>query len=285
VFSRVFNPNNGFADRMKHVIEPNVSVQRRTQIDEQNRIPIAAGSYDTIIGGTTQISYGLANRLLVRKAAAADETSPAAAQGGAPREFLNVALRQSYYTDSRASTFDSSYAYGYANRPPSPFSPVSLTAKASPLNPMLVDFRLEYDPTSAAVVKLLGYGLNGTFRTNMVDTTVGWNKQFYAPTSPTASPLAQSYIQQTTQLRLAEGKYGGTVTFHYDIARSTLVNHRYIAYYNAQCCGVSFEYLAYNYTGVTSSILPQNRRFNMSFTLAGVGSFSNFFGAFGGGTY
>ena len=31
-------------------------------------------------------------------------------------------------------------------------------------------------------------------------------------------------------------------------------------------------------------LLPQDRRFNMSFTLAGVGSFSNFFGAFGGGT-
>ena len=32
-------------------------------------------------------------------------------------------------------------------------------------------------------------------------------------------------------------------------------------------------------------LLPKDRRFNMSFTLAGVGSFSNFFGAFGGGTY
>jgi len=31
--------------------------------------------------------------------------------------------------------------------------------------------------------------------------------------------------------------------------------------------------------------MPRDRRFNMSFTLAGVGSFSNFFGAFGGGTY
>ena len=58
-----------------------------------------------------------------------------------------------------------------------------------------------------------------------------------------------------------------------------------MAFYNAQCCGVSFEFQSFNYPNNPSFLLPQDRRFNMSFTLAGVGSFSNFFGAFGGGTY
>ena len=61
-------------------------------------------------------------------------------------------------------------------------------------------------------------------------------------------------------------------------------NHRYIAFYNSQCCGISFEYMAYNYAQSTNLPINKNRRFNMSFTLAGVGSFSNFFGAFGGGS-
>ena len=65
------------------------------------------------------------------------------------------------------------------------------------------------------------------------------------------------------------------------------MNQRYVGFYNAQCCGVSFEYQAMNYSAQVSNqfLLPRDKRFNMSFTLAGVGSFSNFFGAFGGSTY
>jgi hypothetical protein len=71
---------------------------------------------------------------------------------------------------------------------------------------------------------------------------------------------------------------------NYDIGRQTLLSQRYIGFYNAQCCGVSFEYQAVNYPDNGYFLIPQDRRFNMSFTLAGVGSFSNFFGAFGGTT-
>ena len=39
VFSRVFNPNNAIADRLKHIIEPSYSVQRRSEIPSQDRIP------------------------------------------------------------------------------------------------------------------------------------------------------------------------------------------------------------------------------------------------------
>jgi hypothetical protein len=56
-----------------------------------------------------------------------------------------------------------------------------------------------------------------------------------------------------------------------------------VAYYNAQCCGVAVEYQVYNLlTPDPRTGLPYDRRFNVSFTLAGVGTFSNFFGAFGG---
>ncbi len=274
VFSRVFSPNNAFAERMKHVIEPTFSVQRRTTIENQERVPNVQGRYDTVIGGTTQLSYGLANRLLVRKRAAEG------AQAGAPQELLNVSVRQSYYSDERASQYDPAYGYSQG-RPASPFSPISLSARAIPTRPMAVDFRLEYDPRTEATYKVIGYGLNGVFRTNMVETSAGWSKQNYGASSAGRS---NNYLQQSTQLRFGGGRYGGTVSLNYDIARSTLLNHRYIAFYNAQCCGISFEYLAYNYGSGTNLLIAQNRRFNMSFTLAGVGSFSNFFGAFGGGS-
>ena len=276
VFSKVFNPNNAIADRLKHIIEPSYSVQRRTKIASQDFIPRAAGGYDTIIGGTTQVTYGVANRFLVRKGSGAE------AEAGGPRELLTVNLRQSYYTDERASQFDSSYSYGYQYRKPSPFSPISLTARAAPTVPIGVDFRLEYDPTSAAEKKLLGFGLNGVMRTGMIESTTGWSRQAYGNTS---SGRSNNYINQGTSLRFRDGRFGGTVTFNYDIGRSKLLNHRYVGFYSAQCCGVSVEYQEYDYSANTNILVPKDRRFNMSFTLAGVGSFSNFFGAFGGGTY
>ena len=116
VLSRVFNPQNAIAERMKHVVEPNFSVQHRTNIANQDRIPRTSGAYDIIIGGTTQMNYGLTNRLLVRKDAAGEP------QAGAPRELLSVSMRQTYYTNAEASTFDTSYhtAWATGTRMPSP---------------------------------------------------------------------------------------------------------------------------------------------------------------------
>ena len=99
VFSKVFSPNNAIADRLKHVIEPSWSVQRRTKIDNQNLIPITAGGgFDTIIGGSTQMNYGLANRVMVRKTGGA-ENDPSAAprellERGAQAELLHRRARQ-----------------------------------------------------------------------------------------------------------------------------------------------------------------------------------------------
>ena len=54
-------------------------------------------------------------------------------------------------------------------------------------------------------------------------------------------------------------------------------------YYNAQCCGVTMEFQNFDLSGLGSRApVQQDRRFNIGFTLAGIGTFSNFFGALGG---
>jgi LPS-assembly protein len=279
VVSRVFNPQNAIADRMKHVIEPTFSVSRRTEIPNQNGIPQRALGTDIVVGGTTSMNYGLTNRLLVRKDV---EGQP---QAGAPRELLSLSVRQTYYTDANASQYDPQYSYGYQYRNPNAFSPVSFTARVTPLTPLLVDWRMEYDPVPLSEFSptILGMSLNGTWRSENADVTTSWTRQAYASIDRRIPP--NNFIQTSANLRFVGGRYGGNVTYHYDIARSTLVNQRYVAFYNAQCCGVSFEYQSVNYPDSSRFFLPKDRRFNMSFTLAGVGSFSNFFGAFGGGTY
>lgn len=284
VFTRVFNPGNSFAERMKHVIEPAFTVQRITSIDNQNRIPTTA-SYEFVVGGVTRLTYGLTNRLLVRRA---ERSATPAAEGapqsaGAPRELLSVAVNQSYYTDEAASPFDNNYGYSALFRRPSNFSTVAVTARATPAQAVAIDLRGEYDPV-AEDRKLVGIGLNGTIRSRIVEASAGWNKQSFGGI---ANGLASNhYIRQATTVRLAGNKVGGTVEFNYDIGRSTLLNQRYIANYNAQCCGIAFEYQSFNFPGLDPRFaVPQDRRFNFSFTLAGIGSFSNFFGNFGGRTY
>ena len=278
VISRVFNPNNAVADRMKHVVEPSFSVQRRTEIANQDRIPTVTG-YDKIVGGVTQMSYGVTNRVMVRKDI---EGQP---QAGAPRELLNVSVRQSYYTDENASKFDQSYSYGFGSRPPNAFSPISLVARATPTAPLAIDYRVEYDPIADDTSpKLLGMSLNGVLRAPAVNVTVGWLRQAFTQRTQTGAEIrANNLLNTTTDFRIKN--VGGALTFNYNFAESTLLNQRYVAFYNAQCCGVSFEYQSYSYPDTNQFLIPKDRRFNMSFTLAGVGSFSNFFGAFGGSTY
>ena len=128
VFSKVFTPNNAFADRLKHVIEPNINFQRITDYDNEDRIPTTAGVYDVVIGGVTRVNYGVNNRFLVRKAPKDPKASAAAS---APREFLSVAITQSYYTDPRRANSTPAFnlamgvgALPAASRPsPSPRAP------------------------------------------------------------------------------------------------------------------------------------------------------------------
>ena len=56
-----------------------------------------------------------------------------------------------------------------------------------------------------------------------------------------------------------------------------LYQQRVSGFYNTQCCGVAFEYQRYDYGGGYS--YPVDKRFFMTFTLAGLGNFSPFTGA------
>jgi LPS-assembly protein len=280
IFTRVFNPNNAFAERMKHVFEPAFTLQRITTIDNQRQIPTTA-SYEYVVGGVTRLTYGVTNRLLVRRPApsANAEAEGNQATSGPPRELLTVNINQSYYSNPSASPYDQAYGYSSLFRPPSNFSTIALISRAMPAQSLGMDFRMEYDPI-ATERQLVGFGMNGVVRTGRVDATAGWNRQNYQTGNQFTS---NNYIQQTTTLRLLGNTLGGTVQFNYDIGRSTLLNQRYIANYNAQCCGLVVEFQSFNYPG--GFIVNQDRRFNVSFTLAGIGSFSNFFGTFGGSSY
>jgi hypothetical protein len=271
-FSRVFTPNNAIADRLKHVIEPTFSVQRVTTFDNQDRIPTTGGAYDFIVAGSTRMQYGLANRVLVRKAAGADGSSAATA----PRELLTVTVNQSYYTDASARLFDVSYETNRQVTEQTHFSPVSVSVRSAPTMLTTATLRMELDQKD---LTLRTIGASGSSNYRAAQVTAGWTRTNYKNQTP------QSFLNASSTFNFNGGRTGGTYALDWDISRGYLLQQRWIGFYNAQCCGITMEYQQFKFAQIITGGVPQDKRFNIGFTLAGIGTFSNFFGALGGGRF
>ena len=268
VFNRIFNPPQGReGTKFKHVIQPSVTMQYVSAIDEFDRI-VKLESIDYVLG-RMQYTYDLTNRLYAKKDVA--------------REVLSVSINQTYYTDENAAKYDRQYQSGFTARAPSNFSPVALMVRAAPTDRIQADFRTEWDPDAHALTTM---SANGTFASgDWLSGSAGWSERKYVQNLPGVNDPNRSdqYVNGVVNVRRLRNRVGGTYAFNYDIERSRFLNQRWLAYYNAQCCGVGIEYQTFNLQGsLVPTAVPQDRRFNISFTLAGIGTFSNLFGAFGG---
>jgi LPS-assembly protein len=270
VFNRIWNtPGNGYAEKFKHVVEPSLSIQRVTAIDNFDRIVQLDGS-DFTRGSVTSLRYALGNRLYAKKTTS--------------REILSATLSQSYYTDARAADLDRQYqssSFTGTSRP-THFSPVVLQLRGAPTDGISADFRTEIDSTEHVLRTLAA---NGTINSGWVQATGGWSlKRFIPDLSGFEESSSTHYLNASGNVRRPGSRIGGNYSFNYDLKRDSFLQQRFTAYYNAQCCGVAVEYQSYNLQGSTVGLaVPHDHRFNLSFTLAGIGTFSNLFGAFGGG--
>ncbi len=267
VLNRIWNTtNSGYAEKFKHVIEPSLVVQRITAIDAFDRIVPLDGS-DYIVGNVTRLTYSLANRLYAKK-----ENS---------REIVNVGISQTYYTDARAAQYDRAYQSTYdSNR--TNFSPIALTARLAPTTGIQGSFRTEWDTRVNAIRTIAA---NGSFVSGgRLQAEAGWSqRRFIKDLRGFEAPLANHYINASTTLRTRRNNFGGTYSFNYDLRNDDFLQQRYMAYYNAQCCGVAVEWQTFNLRGSFAGFgVSQDRRFNISFTLAGIGAVPNFFGALSG---
>ena len=273
VVSRIFNtPDSGYADKLKHTIEPFVNLGYTTAVPEFDRI-VQWESVDGIVGGTTQVTYGVTNHLYAKRKRDGKVT--------ASREILNVGVRQTYYTNDRASQFDPNYSNSFSGTKPYHLSPIALTARAAPADQISATFRAEID---SQYKTLRSVSANGNYSIgNWLGTSAGWTlTRTIGPTGLVDPSGVRHFLNGTTNVRLAQNKYGGNYTFNFDVVKGQFVQQRITGYYNAQCCGFAVDYQAYNFGTLAGVLVPQDHRFNFSFTLAGLGSFSNFFGALGG---
>ncbi len=269
VFVKMWDtPGSVTVERRKHVIEPSVTIDYTTNFDVFPRIVVLSDTSDLIAPGNTRLTYGVTNRLLNR------ERGPGGKPGQA-REFLTVGVQQSYYTNTVASQFDTTYLSLFRGRPLSNLSPIAVTSRLTLGAQTTANGRVEYDIqglglTSVTTGASFGFSNGST-------GSINWSRQRPLPTQP-----ASAFVSGTANLRARERRLGGIYSLAYDIGRRTLMTQQIVGYYNAQCCGFAVELQKYNFPAVTGFPIPSDTRINFSFTLAGLGTFSNFNGAMSG---
>ena len=271
LFNRIWDtPNNGYAEKFKHAIEPFVTVQRTSSVDAIDRI-VNFDGIDSYVGGTNLV-YGLNNRFYAKR------TQTPGAQA-ISREIVEVGLSQTYYTNQKASQLDRQYeTRGQAA--PSHFSALALNVRVLPTNDVNVNVRAEFDSQTRELRTISAQGSHSW--TGRVQTQAGWSKRAFIEGVPGFDDprFLDHTVNASTTVHTLDNRVGGLFSFSYDVLRSYMLNQRMSLFYNAQCCGLAFEYYTYNY-GSTSSY-PPDHRFFLSFTLAGLGNFSPFNGAMSG---
>jgi LPS-assembly protein len=269
VFARVWQPKtNKYAERVKHLIEPSFSVQWYSPFDKLTQVVRADGT-DAIVGGTTTINYGLANRVLIRPRRAS-ATSPA----GPVREIVSLEITQSHYTNALAAAVDSQYLPCSTGA----FSAVQVAMTARPIDKLSGQFRTDVNPQFHTPCTL---SASGGLTLKPIQISLGWTKKQYIPGLPNFNDpaLADQFLNAAATFRQADGHLGGTYSLNYDLHHGFALQQHLMVFYNSQCCGLSVEYQTRDLGGLAG--LRSLHSFNFSFTLAGLGSFSNPLGSFG----
>ena len=261
-------PGSGFSERMKHLIEPTFALEYLPTINNSARVLTLTDSTDVILGGATRLTYGLNNRLLYR-ARTLDGSA------GSTVQFLTVGVQQTLYLTPNASLNDNQYISTSFRTRAVDVSDVAVNIKVTPSGRLDSTTRFEYD--------LQGEGLHvmttgTTAQLGQSSTTINYSRYRRRPSSRPESSLSWS-----AALNLLEGRARGAYAFTWDIGGAGILSQTIALSYLAQCCGIQADFQKFNYPRASSNFpIASDRRFNVSVVLAGLGTFSNFFGAFGG---
>ena len=140
------------------------------------------------------------------------------------------------------------------------------------------DFRMDIDAKHRAIRTT-----SGTLRMYRETTEVHaeWSRRFVIP-GLAGFATSRHFISGGTTVRSRNNHLGASYRLTYDLKDREFVDQRIGAYYNSQCCGVSVDWQSMDTPLWTPQGVPQNTQLAISFTLAGIGSFSNPLGSFGG---
>jgi LPS-assembly protein len=262
-------PGSRLRERMKHLIEPTFALEYLTTVKNYKQVLTLSDTSDVIIGGASRLTYGLNNRFMYR--ARTQDGSR-----GSTVEYITVGVQQTYYTNPNLSRLDPQYVSSQRAERLSHVSPASLTVRVAPTTAFESSSRLEYN-TERGFLQAAALGATG--RTIGGSTlNVSFSRSRSNRTAKPASTLSGG-----TSLRFLQGRAVGSYTLNWDIGQGAIVNQGTSFTYMAQCCGVQAEFQKYRFPQANPNFpIPSDRRINIGFVLAGLGTFSNLFGAFGG---
>ncbi len=277
VFNRIWDtPSNGYAEKFKHSVEPYLTVLETSNIDNFDQI-LKTDSVDMVAGGTS-LTYGVVNRFFAKR-----KLVPG--QPATSREIVDVELSQSYYTNQTQAIYDPNYQTSqFGGGQESHFSPYALSVRAMPTNSLNAQVRAEFDPRYHTTKTL---SANGSYNiAGLLQTQAGWSKygcvqQLLAPGQTCESQESQN-LNGSVNVHTRDNHWGSIYNLNFDVTHSALTMQQITGFYNAQCCGIAFQYQTYNYGAASSIPVPADHRFFLSFTLAGLGAFSPFNGALSG---
>jgi LPS-assembly protein len=271
IFNRIFDtPDNGYAERFKHSVEPFLNVTRTSSVDNFLEI-VQTDGVDGVVGNATSLTYGLNNRFYAKRRTGSVSQA---------QEILNVALSQTYYSDARQSLYDRQYGTTTIGTEASHFSPVFLGVRFSPTRELDARLNAEFDSRHRELRTLSASG--GYNWANRVQTSASWSQRYFIEDLQGFNDpnYLDHYLNVSVNAHTVDNRFGGLYSFNYNFLRSQLLQQRVTGFYNAQCCGIAFDYQTYNYA--VGSVLPADHRFFLSFTLAGLGNFSPFSGGLTG---
>jgi LPS-assembly protein len=282
ILNRIWDtPNSGYAERIKHSIEPFFNATRTSSIDNFSRI-VQSDGVDGVVGNSTNLTYGVNSRVYAKRRVGT-VTSQA-------QEIVNVSLSQTYYTDPRSAQFDRQYATSTFGsdcllipgtcQPPSHFSPLLLGVRVTPSREIEGRLNAEFD---SRYRQLRTLSAGGSYNlSSRLQASASWSQKYFIQELPGWNdPLyLDHYLNASFNARTTDNRFGGLYSFNYNILRSSLLQQRMTAFYNAQCCGIAFDYQTYHFNYGPS--VPADHRFFLSFTLAGLGNFAPFSGAMTG---
>jgi hypothetical protein len=147
---------------------------------------------------------------------------------------------------------------------------------------MNTTFRTEFDGRYS---KFRQFGADTSWNSDRLTLLAGWSQVHFVPDS-TGKNIVNSlshYLNTNTTLRFKQNRFGVVHSFNWDIRGRDILQQRLAGYYNAQCCGFTAEWQTFDFKRLgANALVPQDRRFHFSVTLAGIGNVSNIFGALGG---
>jgi LPS-assembly protein len=256
---RVFKKKTFLGDQLKHVIEPRISYDYVTGVNDF----LNTLRFDQIdlLTDTNEVTFGLTNRLYTKKG---DTTRELFTWELGYKRFFDPTFGGAVVPNQRNVLLPGIDFTGFAFIDgPRNYSPIDSLLRMSPRDGINIRWQADYDPLYHKMID------------SMVSTDYHIKKYFASLASNLLKPPAA--ISPPANQLIAQLGYGDPNRKGWNVALSTVYDFR-LGYqefaivqvtYNTDCCGFSAEWRRFDFGAVNDT------QYKFSFSIANIGQFGN----------